>query len=146
MNSILITVYSLLFISWRWRDFIKGKKTNYTLFYQLGRICQQGWQPDLSSYVYLYLEFQNSTLDEVRLVGKITLPSTTSMWDPSWILYFSGPNSPKKHDKESALFCKMEKVSPIHLQSLLPHHSRSCLLLIHENPTYLCLIKVICTK
>ena len=65
---------------------MKGKKTNSTLnmakcflFYHLGRICQQGWQLDLSSKFYLYMEFQDSKLGGVRLIGKITLPTTTSM-------------------------------------------------------------------
>ena len=50
------------------------------------------------------MEFQNSKLDGVRLVGKLTLTDTTSMKGTSLNYEFSGPNVPKKQGNETALF------------------------------------------
>ena len=95
---------------------MKGKEQFSTLnmvksllFSQLGWNCQHKWQPDLSSEIYPYLEFQNSKLDGVELVGKLTLPDITSMRDHPWIMNFSGPNVPKKQGNKTALFWKKMK-------------------------------------
>ena len=68
---------------------MKRKKTNSTLnmakfcyFINLAESTNMGITRPLLKF-YLYLEFQNSILDGVRPVGKITLLDTTSMKGPS---------------------------------------------------------------
>ena len=53
---------------------------------------------------------------------------------------------PRNRETNLPCFEKMEEVSPIHLQSLLPHQSQPCLPFIHENPTHLCIFLTFCFK
>ena len=99
--NFFITIYSLLLFSEDQDTFYEGKGTistlnmvNVLLFSQLGRNCLHRWQLDLSSEFYPYMEFQNSKLDGVGFVGKITLPSTTSMKGPSLNYVFFRSKNP----------------------------------------------------
>jgi hypothetical protein len=90
MNSIFLSQFIPFYFEDQYKHFTKGEKTNSTLntakfrcFIDLAKTANRGGSLTSPQIFYLYLESQDSKLDRVRLVGKLTLPATTSMNGPS---------------------------------------------------------------
>ena len=82
------SLFSLFFFKIK-THFTKGEKTNSTLntakfhrFIDLAETANRDGSLT-SSQIFICIEFQDSKLGGVRLVGKLTLPATTSMNGPS---------------------------------------------------------------
>jgi len=82
------SLFSFFFLKIK-THFTKGEKTNFTLntakFHRFIDLAETANMDDslTSPQIFICIEFQDSKLGGVRLVGKLTLPATTSMNGPS---------------------------------------------------------------